>query len=182
MGKDNDFIMFLHSILLPISMFLIIGYWVLVWFVGFLYCFLQHQNPNHTSNYLCGKSSAVVEMTQTLSGKWILEKASHLLSRCKKLGLRWILLDRTRIRVVEQAVYRPNTAYPDAFSTSACMMQNVGWSSQALADLSDLLHGIHGCKEYLLLEIFVHVEEECLFFLPQSMLDRFLGSWFEINP
>ena len=46
---------------------LIIGYWVLVGFVGCFYCFLQHQNPNYTSNYLCKKSSAVAEVTNTLS-------------------------------------------------------------------------------------------------------------------
>ena len=39
-------------------------YWVLVRFGGCLYCFLQHQNPNRTSNNLCRKSSVEVEVTQ----------------------------------------------------------------------------------------------------------------------
>ena len=51
-------------------------------------------------------------------------------------------------------------------------MPDVDWSNQVLADLSDLLHGIHSCKEDLLLEVIVHAEEECLFFLPLGMLDR----------
>ena len=53
--------------------------------------------------------------------------------------------DRTSILSVDQAVYRPNTPFPRAFSTFACTMQDVVWSNQALLD-----HGIHGCKEYRL--------------------------------
>ena len=47
-----------------VSPYLIIGFLVLVGFVGSLYCFLQHQNPNHTSNHLCRKFLVVVEVTQ----------------------------------------------------------------------------------------------------------------------
>ena len=38
-------------------------YWVLVRFVGCLYCFKQYHEPNRTSNYLCRKFSVVVEVT-----------------------------------------------------------------------------------------------------------------------
>ena len=102
---------------------LMIGYWILVRFVGCLYCFLQHQNPNCTSNYLCKKSSVVVEVPHTLSGIWLLQISSQLLSRYNKLGayrrrwLRSILFDRTSILAVEQAVYRPCTPYLGALST-----------------------------------------------------------------
>ena len=119
------------------------------WVLGFssirgcLYCFLQHQNPNCTSNYLCRKSSVVVEVTLTLSGIWFLQISPQLLSRYKKLGvyrggwLRSILFDRTSILFVEQAVYRPNTPYLGALSTFTCKMQDVVWSDEALLDLGD---------------------------------------------
>ena len=43
-----------------------IGFWVLVGFVGCPCYFQRHQNPNHTSNYLCKKFSVVVEVTHKL--------------------------------------------------------------------------------------------------------------------
>ena len=51
-----------------VSPYLIIGFWVLVRFVGCLCCFQQYQNPNRTSNYLCRKFSVVVEVTHIPSG------------------------------------------------------------------------------------------------------------------
>ena len=95
---------------------------------------------NHTSNYLCTKFSVVVEVTHIPSGIWFLQISSQLLSRYNKLGVYrrgWlpsVLFDRTSILSVEQAVNRPNTLYPGAFSTVACTMQDVVCSSQSLAD------------------------------------------------
>ena len=88
-------------------------YWVLVRFVGCRCCFLQYQNRNRTSNYLCRKLSSVVEVTHTLSGIWLLQISSQSPSGYNKLGVyrtRWlrsILFDRTSILSVEQVVYRP---------------------------------------------------------------------------
>ena len=118
-------------------------YWVSVRFVGCLYWFLQHQNPNHTTNYLYRKSSAVVEVTHTLSGIWFLQISSQSLSRYNKLGvyrggwLRSILFDRTSILFVEQAVHRPSTPYLGALSTFVWKKQDVVWSDQALLHLGD---------------------------------------------
>ena len=69
-----------------VSPYLIIGFWVLVGFVGYLCCFQRHQNPNHTSNCLCGKffgggrddtntfwymiSSAVITTTFEITISW----------------------------------------------------------------------------------------------------------------
>ena len=119
--------------------------WVLGFLGRFVGCpyFLQHQNPNYTSNYLYRKSSAVVEVTHIPSSIWFLQISSQLLSRFNKLGMyRWgwlrsILFDRTTILFVEQAEYRPNTRYLGALSTFACKMQDVVWSDQALLDLGN---------------------------------------------
>ena len=136
--KLGTFQGFFTSFFKQISMYLIIGYWVLVRFVGCLYCFLQHQNPNRTSNYFYRKSSAVVEVTHTLSGLWFLQISSQLLSRYSKLGVyRSILFDRTSILFVEQAENRSSTPYLGALHTFACQMQDVVWSDQALLDLDD---------------------------------------------
>ena len=154
LGTFLDFLCALGHI--RVSPSLIIGFWVLVGFVGYLCCLQRHRNPNHTSNYLCRKFSVVVEVTHLPSGIWFLQISSQLLSRYNRLGvyrrgwLRSILFDRTSILSVEQAVHRPNTPYPGAFSTLVCTMQDVVWSNQALADLVILIHGIHGCKEYRL--------------------------------
>ena len=118
--------------------------WVLGFrFVGCLYCFLQHQNPILSSNYIWRKSLEEAEVTYILSRIKFLEIPSQMLSRCNKLGvyrrgwLRSILFDRTSILSVEQAVYRPSTSYLGAHSTFACKMQDVVWSDQALLDLCD---------------------------------------------
>ena len=130
------------SLHLRVSPYLIIGYWVLVRFVGCRCCFSQYQNPNRTSNYLCRKSSVVVEVTHTISRIWFLQIPSQQLSRYNKLGvyrkgwLHYILFDRIWILYVEQAVHRPNTPCLVVFSSfSACTMQDVVWSSQACTDL-----------------------------------------------
>ena len=74
---------------------------------------------------------------------WLLQIPSQQISGYNRLGvyckgwLHYILFDRTSILFVEQAVYRPNTPYPGVFSISACTMQDVVWSNQALADLCD---------------------------------------------
>ena len=134
---------FVDSLHIRVSPYLIIRFWVLVRFVGCPCCFQQYQNPNRTSKYLCKKFSVVVEVTHIPSGIWFLQISSQLLSRYNKLGvyrrgwLRSILFDRTSILSVEQAVYRPSTPYLGAFSTFACTMQDVVWSSQAITDLCD---------------------------------------------
>ena len=51
-----------------IFLFLIIGFLVLVGFVGYLCCFQRLLNPIHSSNHRCGKSSMVVEVTHITSG------------------------------------------------------------------------------------------------------------------
>ena len=70
-----------------VSLYLISEYWVLVRFVGCLCCFQQYQNLNRTSNYLCRKSSVVVEVTHTHSGMWFLQIPSGQLSGYNKLGV-----------------------------------------------------------------------------------------------
>ena len=146
---------FVALVHIRVSPYLIIGFWVLVGFVGYLCCFQRHQNPNHTSIYLCRKFS-VAEVTHIPSGIWFLQISSQLLSRYSKLGvyrrgrLRSILFDRTWILSVEQAAFRPSTLYPGAFSTFACAMQDVVWSIKLLRILVILIHGIHGCEEYRL--------------------------------
>ena len=58
--KLGTFQGFFTPFLQLVSLYLIIEYWVLVRFLGCLYCFLQHQNPTLSSHYLWRKSSAVV--------------------------------------------------------------------------------------------------------------------------
>ena len=93
-----------------VSPFLIIGFLVLVGFVGCPCCFQLLLNPILSYNYLWRKSSVVVEKTQKLSGIWPLQIPSQLLSRSNKLGmyrtgwLHYILFDRPSIFFVEQAV------------------------------------------------------------------------------
>ena len=51
----------------------------------------------------------------------------------------------------EETVYKPNTSYPGAFSTFACTLQDVVWSSQAHADLCvPCSCGYHCCFQRLL--------------------------------
>ena len=126
-----------------VSPYLTIGFWVSLGSVGYLCCSQRHQNPNHTSNYLCRNFSVVVEVTNIPSGIWVLQISSQSLSRYIKLGvyrrgwLRSILFDGSSILFVEQVVCRPSTPYLGAFSTFACTMQDVVWSNQALADPCD---------------------------------------------
>ena len=67
--------------------FLIIGFLVLVGFVGYLCCFQRLLNPILSSNYLWRKSSEVVEVTHILSLKGFLQIPSQHLSRYNKLGV-----------------------------------------------------------------------------------------------
>ena len=112
---------------LRVSPFLLIGFLVLVGFVGYLCCFQSCQNPNRTSNYLCKKFSVVVEVTRIPSGIWFLQVSSQLLSRYNRVGLyrkgwlRSILFGGTSILFVEQAENWPSTPCPGAFSTHFCL-------------------------------------------------------------
>ena len=100
---------------LRVSPFLIIGFLVLVGFVGCLCCFQRLLNPIPSSNHFSRKSSEAVEVIQKLFRSWFLQFPSGQLSGYNKLGvyhkgwLHYILFDRTSILSVEQAVYRPNT-------------------------------------------------------------------------
>ena len=110
---------------LRVSPFFIIGFLVLVGFVGCLCCFQRLLNPILSSNNLDRNSSVVVEVTHILSRIWFLQFPSQQLSRYYKLGvyrkgwLHYILFDRTSI------------------TSSACTMQDVVWSNQAHTDLCD---------------------------------------------
>ena len=97
----------------------------------------------HVTGSAIRKTSVVVEVTHRLSGMWLLQISSQQLSKYNKLGvyrkewLHYILFDRPSILFVEQAVYRPHKPYPGVSSISACTMQDVVWSNQALVDLCD---------------------------------------------
>ena len=113
-------------------------------FVGCLYCFLLLLNPILSR-------PIIFEGNRWRRTRWhiyllvydFVQISSQLPSRYNKLGvyrggwLRSILPDRASILFVEQAVYRPNTPYPGAFSTFSRSMQDVVWSNWALADLCD---------------------------------------------
>ena len=93
-----------------VSPFLIIGFLVLVGFVGCPCCFQQLLNLILSSNYLWRKSLEEAEVTHILSRIWFLQISSQQLSRYNKLGvyhkgwLRSILFDRTSILSVQHAV------------------------------------------------------------------------------
>ena len=125
-----------------VSPFLIIGFLVLVGFVGYLCCFQRLLNPIQESNYLSKKSSVVVEVTHLLSGIWFVQIPFQLLSRYFQLAvyrkgwLRYILFDRTSFLSVEPVVYRPNTPCFDVSSTfSDGTMQDAVLPNQFCSDL-----------------------------------------------
>ena len=84
----------------------------------------------------CRQAGTQVPVVETFRGG----RAPKAGRQAPKVGrqLHYTLFDRISILFVEQAAYRPNTPYPGVFSTSACTMQDVVWSNQALADLCGL--------------------------------------------
>ena len=107
--------------------YLIIGFWVLVRFVGCLCSFQQYQNPNRTFNYL--KKFFRFHHNRfrdTKSWECIIEDDGV---RSCSIKLQSFPLSKLYID--------PSTPYLGALSTFACTMQDVVWSNQALADLCD---------------------------------------------
>ena len=90
---------------------------------------------------------------------------------CRWGWLRYTLFDRISILSVEQAVYRPSTPYLGALSTFVCKMQDVVGQIKLYWILMILMHGICGCKEYLLSFL------AQIFVLPVSILYL----WWSVN-
>ena len=160
------------------SPFLIIGFLVLVGFVGCPCCFQRLVNPILSSNYLWRKSWEVVEVTHILFRIWFLQIPPQQLLRyskleaCRKGWLRSILFDRTSILSVEQALYLPIhrilVSFP-RFLLVPCLT----WFGQVklVRIVVFLVHGIHIRKEYYL--SFPSLN----FILPVSILTL----WWSVN-
>ena len=141
---------------LRVSPFLIIGFLVLVGFVGYLWCFQRLLSPIHSTNYLCRKSSVVVEVTQIPSGKWFLQISSQLLSRYNKLGVyrgggcgTSCLIEFQSFplgKLYIDPIHRILVSFPLLLARCKTWFGQIKLLRMPVI----LIHGIHGRKEYRL--------------------------------
>ena len=142
---------------LRVSPYLIIGFWVLVGFVGYLCCVQRHQNQNHTSNYLCRKFW-VGGRGDTYTF-WVYDffRFHHNYFRDTISWECIVKYDCVRSCLIELQSFPLSKLYIDPIHrvlvpSPLLLVQCKTWFGQTklLRILVILIHGFHGCTEYRL--------------------------------